>query len=67
MIPTIGVLVAIYAVARLLLAPMQMYQPGSARWIFAIFISAAAIVGIGLCAVDLVLSGTRVGNLPAVQ
>lgn len=66
MVPTLSILVAIYAVARLVQEPMAMYAPGSARWIFATIVSAIAIVGIGFCAMDIVLSGARITALPGI-
>ena len=65
MTPTLGILVAIYAIARLVQEPLAMYAPGSGRWIFSAIVSAIAIIGIGICAVDLLLSGVSAGARPA--
>jgi hypothetical protein len=65
MIPTLGVLVAVYAVARLLQVPMEMYAPGSARWVIALIISALAITAIVILTFTLVLSGVR-SPMPSV-
>jgi hypothetical protein len=68
MIPTIGVLVAIYAIARLIQAPLALYVPGSARWIVGAIVSALAIIGIAICAVDLLMTGLRSSTaLPTIR
>jgi hypothetical protein len=58
MIPTIGLMIATYAIARLLQVPMEMFEKGSARWIVAAVISAGAIIVIGFFALDLLMRGT---------
>ena len=60
MIPTIGVLVAVYAVARLIQTPLEMYQRGSSRWVVATVVSALAILAITSLTFDLISSAANV-------
>jgi hypothetical protein len=55
MIPTIGIMIAVYAVARLLQVPLE--QSGwPKRWIVLLVISVPAIGAIALLAADLVMN-----------
>jgi len=66
MIVTLGLMVSVYAIARLLQVPMDMYAKGSARWVIAAIISGLAIAAIGLLAVDLLLGASN-ASLPSTM
>jgi hypothetical protein len=63
MIPTLGLIVVTYAVARLIQAPIECFRPGSARWIVVAIVSVLAIVALGILTVNLILTGTKI-DLP---
>jgi len=47
---------------------MALYAPGSARWIFSAIVSGVAIIGIAICAGDLLMTGLRAGTaLPPIR
>lgn len=59
MIPILGLIVAIYAVARLLQVPIEASHIKYA-WIWLLLISVPAILGVTFLAVSLLLSGVDV-------
>ena len=60
MIPTIGLIVVTYAIARLIQVPLECYAPNSGRWIVTAVVSVLAIVALLALTVTLILSGTNV-------
>lgn len=61
MIPTLGLIVAIYAIARLLQVPIEASTLNN-RWIWLLLISVPALIAIGVLALDLLLSGSGIGT-----
>lgn len=66
MIPTLGLMLATYAIARLIQVPFEVYTVGKAnvRCAAVTLVSAGAIVLIVLLAGSLVLSGAKMPALP---
>ena len=66
MIPNIGLMLAVYAIARLLQVPLEA-SPLERRWIGLLSISIPAILIIAFLALDLVLSSSNVKLPPGLQ
>lgn len=66
MIPTLGLMLATYAIARLVQVPMEMYAPDSVRWVFATVVSVLAIGAILVLSFSLVMSGLST-DIPALR
>ena len=62
MIPTVGLIVAIYAIARLLQVPIES-SASTSRWVWLLLITLPAIVAIGFLGVSLVVVGTDLSPL----
>lgn len=63
MIPAVGLIVAVYAIARLLQVPIEAL-PIKARWLLLAIISVPAIIAIAYIAASLVLAGADI-RLPS--
>lgn len=62
MIPDIGILVAAYAIVRLIQIPIEHSQVKGKTGLLT-FLSLVGIVIVGFCAIDLIMSGTRTSPL----
>lgn len=56
MIPTVGLIVAIYAIARLIQVPIEA-SSSTNRWVWLLLIALPAVAAIGLLGLELLFSG----------